>query len=238
MDIKKDNELNKIYNNTTSSDQTIFDAFNSFIFSKDKRIISKMMYRYELVQKVKHLPGDIVEIGVFKGSGIATWCKYCDMLIPNSNKKVIGFDIFGLNPSLFNTYKNGNSMIPVLKRVPPDDILIESVRKRLLNANIQQEKFILVEGDVCKTTKSFAKENPGFRISLLYLDLDLDEPTYETLQNLWDRVVPGGYIVFDEYDYHYFDESNGVDRFLKERNLKYTVCSTNICCPSAYIVKE
>jgi hypothetical protein len=31
----------------------------------------------------------------------------------------------------------------------------------------------------------YAKNCPSFRISLLYLDLDLDKPTYDTLVNLW-----------------------------------------------------
>jgi hypothetical protein len=72
----------------------------------------------------------------------------------------------------------------------------------------------------------------------LYLDLDLDEPTFAALESLWDRIVPGGYVVFDEYDYHVFDESTAVDRFLKSRNITYKVRSTNMYAPSAYLVKE
>ena len=82
------------------------------------------------------------------------------------------------------------------------------------------------------------KENPGFRISLLYVDLDLNEPVYESLKNLWDRILPGGYIIFDEYEYHKFDESNGVDRFLKDFNISYDVVSTNWMAPTAYLIKK
>ena len=53
--------------------------------------------------------------------------------------------------------------------------------------------------------------------SILYLDLDLYKPTYKALVNLWDNVVEGGLIIFDEYGYHNWSESQAVDRFIKEK---------------------
>ena len=47
---------------------------------------------------------------------------------------------------------------------------------------------------------SIAKaDNPGVRISLLHFDCDLYRPTITALQCLWDLVVPGGIVAFDEY---------------------------------------
>lgn len=129
-------------------------------------------------------------------------------------------------------------MKTVYNKVTNDELSVDNVKNKLLNINNDNSKFILVEGDVCITTKKFVNENPGFRISLLYIDLDLNEPVYESLKNLWDRILPGGYIIFDEYEYHKFDESNGVDRFLKDFNIKYEVISTNWMTPSAYIIKK
>jgi hypothetical protein len=73
---------------------------------------------------------------------------------------------------------------------------------------------------VSKTTLSFSKENPGFKISLLYLDLDLEIPTYDTLSNFWDNMTKGGIIVLDEYGYHKWSESKGVDRFINEKGIE------------------
>ena len=67
------------------------------------------------------------------------------------------------------------------------------------------------------------------------MDLDLEIPTYDTLVNLWDNVTRGGLIVFDEYGYHKWSESKGVDRFIKERNLE--IKSLDFACPTAYIKK-
>ena len=82
------NELNTIYNHNlknVSSDSN-YKSFNDFIFSNDIKIIGKLLHRYDFFNKVKDLPGDIVEVGVFKGSGIATFSKFIEIYCPNSKK--------------------------------------------------------------------------------------------------------------------------------------------------------
>ena len=208
-------ENNDIYNKNKKNmpSDAVYKAFNEFIFSNDIKVLGKMLYRYKFYDKVSNLPGDIVELGVFKGSGVSTFVKFIEIFHPNSNKKVIGFDLFDSKNDTIEKYKNGDKMKIVYDRVDDDDLSLKSVLNNLNNTNIDDSKYILVKGDVSKTTKEFVTENPGFRISLLYIDLDLDEPCYHSLNNLWDRILPGGIIVFDEYEYHKFDESVGVDRF-------------------------
>ena len=218
--------------------QQIYDSFNSFIFSNDIRIIGKLLHRFSFFEKTKHLAGDIVEVGVFKGSGVASWLKMIEIYMPHSNRKVIGFDIFDSKENIFTSFKNGDRMTAVLDRTTKNDLSLQKVTESLESTKISPSKFILVQGDVCKTAKTFVELNPGFRISLLYIDLDLDEPGYHSLLNLWDRIVPGGYIVFDEYEYHKFDESCGVDRFLKEKNIEYTIETTKFIGPTAFMIKK
>ena len=85
--ISNENKLNEI-------EQSVYDKFNNFIFSDDLKLTGKLLHRFEYFLKTKDLPGDIVEVGVFKGSGISTFNKFIQIYCPNSNKKVIGFDIF------------------------------------------------------------------------------------------------------------------------------------------------
>jgi hypothetical protein len=89
------------------------------------------------------------------------------------------------------------------------------------------KKYILVEGDIEYTLPKFLEENPGFRISMLYIDVDIERSTYNGLKYLWNRILPGGVILFDEYEYHKFSESSGVDKFLHERKIAYEIKSTN-----------
>ena len=78
-------------------------------------------------------------------------------------------------------------------------------------------------------------KNPGFKISVLYMDLDLADATYDALTALWPRVSKGGLVIFDEYAYHEWSESQGVDRFFKDLDVQLTVLHTE--CPTAYIRK-
>ena len=232
--------LDTIYNydGKNAPTQSTYDNFNAFMFSSDVRVVGKLFHRFNFFEKTRHLAGDIVELGVFKGSGVASWLKMIEIYMPHSNRKVIGFDVFGENNALFDTFKNGTKMHTVVARTSESELRLDKVKSNLVATGISSAKYVLVQGDVCKTSKTFVDANPGFRISLLYIDLDLDEPVYHSLVNLWDRIVPGGYIVFDEYEYHAFDESNGVDRFLRERNIEYTIETTNFIGPTAFMIKK
>ena len=240
--INQTSELLQITNNNTkiNTQDSIYNSFNDFIFSNDIKVLGKLLHRFEYFNQVKHLPGDIIEIGVFKGSGIATFSKFLDIYCPNSNKKIIGFDIFQKNSNEIlskDVSLDKNNMNTVYSRVDINELTLQSVENRLKNMNIHQ-KYSLIEGDVEDTLPIFLEKNPGLRISLLYIDCDIERPTYFSLKYLWDRLLPGGIILFDEYEYHSFSESNGVDKFLKERNIKYNIKSTNFMCPTAYLIKE
>ena len=55
---------------------------------------------------------------------------------------------------------------------------------------------------------------------------------------LYDRIVRGGIIIFDEYACEKWTESNAVDRFLKEHpdlNIKTLLWGRT---PTAYIIKN
>ena len=234
-EISNNNKLNEI-------SQSVYDKFNNFIFSNDKKLLGKLLHRFEYFLKVKDLPGDIVEVGVFKGSGVSSFIKFIDIYCPNSNKKVVGFDIFNTVEASEILSKDGetdkDSMKVVYDRVEHSDLTLESVSERLKGTEVSEDKFKLIKGDVEESLPKFLAENQGFRISLLYIDVDLDRPTYNSLKFLWDRILPGGIVLFDEYEYHKFSESTGVERFLKEKGLDYSLKSTNWVAPTAFIVKK
>jgi hypothetical protein len=185
---------------------------------------------------VKELVGDILEFGVFRGSGMAIFLKLYELYEPNSVSKVIGFDHFNRDNTLNDLEGlNKDYMDCVLSRVDNNELSINSVSKNLsvFNAN----RYLLIEGDAIKMSRQFSTENPGARIKLLYMDLDLGDPTYNVLKILWNKVVKGGIVVFDEYAYHKWDEANGVDKFLKEIDGQYEIFNTKIHNPTMYIKK-
>ena len=231
-----------IYNKqgNINQNQNIFDSFNNFILSEDRNIFNKLSSRILFYEMVKHLNGDIVECGVFKGSGVLTWLKILELHEPNSIKKIIGFDFFDKTFVEDLTDINDKELMSQVfnrcDKLAISDISYDSIREKILSFKFSQEKFELVKGNISETSKIFVEQRPGFRISLLYLDLDLDKPTYDTLNNFWDNIVSGGVVVFDEYAYHNWSESNGVDRFIKEKKLKLQ--PTKIKAPTAFLIKE
>lgn len=233
--ISNENKLNDI-------EQNIYDKFNNFIFSDDLKLTGKLLHRFEHFLNVKDLPGDIVEVGVFKGSGMASFMKFIEIYGPNSNKKVIGFDIFDTDDAESILENDGStdkdSMKVVYNRVNHDELTYDSVKERLENTGVSSDKFKLIKGDVQYSIPKYLKENKGFRVSLLYIDVDLDRPTYYTLKYLWERILPGGVIIFDEYEYHKFSESAGVEKFLRESGVEYSLQSTNWIAPTAFMVKK
>jgi len=219
--------------------QAFYDAFNGFILSSDTKVFGKLLARTLLVNQVKDLPGDIVECGVFKGTGMLSFLKLKRYLCPNSGKKVIGFDFFNsenLVNSLSGQDKEAMSTLFEKRNYKHDVQHVNKFKDVILNFGFEEHEFELVEGDITTTAHSYVSERPGFRISLLYIDLDLDIPTYEALNAMWDRVVKGGIVVFDEYAFHKWSEAKGVDRFFADKDVE--IRSMNYICPSAYVVKK
>tara|TARA_B100001094_G_scaffold270656_1_gene275607 strand:- start:34359 stop:35054 length:696 start_codon:yes stop_codon:yes gene_type:complete len=219
--------------------QNLYDFFNGFILSADTKVFGKLLARTLLVDQVKDLPGDIVECGVFKGTGMLTFLKIKRFLCPNSGKKVVGFDFFNsdkLVESLSGIDKEAMGTLFDKRGYKHEDNQAQLFGEFVKSCGFEDHEFELVAGDITKTAYEYAKERPGFRISLLYIDLDLDIPTYETLNALWDRVVKGGIVVFDEYAFHKWSESAGVDRFFADKDIQLK--TLNYICPTAYVVKK
>ena len=206
-----------IYNNIKETNQSIYDAYNNLVFNNDKRVFQKMIKKIELYLELKNedIFGDIVEFGVFKGGGVALWLKLKELYEPHSLTRIIGFDFFAPEETL-NTLseKNKDLMSNVLKRVSIDELSLESVTSRLSVFN--KENYMLIKGDAVEQSNIYYATNVGAKIKLLYMDLDVGEPTYKILITLWDKLSIGGIIICDEYGFHGWDETLGVDKFLKQ----------------------
>ena len=219
--------------------QDLYDNFNGFILSDDLKVFGKLLARTLLMDQVKNVPGDIVECGVFKGTGLLTFLKLKRYLCPNSLKKVIGFDFFNsdkLIESLTSIDKEAMSTLFKERNYNHEEGQQKLFQEFITKLGFEEHEFELVAGDIKNTASKFASERPGFRISLLYLDLDLGEPTEAALEALWDRVCKGGIVVFDEYEFHKWSEANGVDNFFKDKDVE--IKTLNYICPSAYVVKK
>lgn len=216
--------------------QEVFDNFNSFIFSKDKKILGKLLSKQFFCEKTKHVPGDIIELGVFKGSGLVAWLKTLEFFDPGC-KKVIGFDVFDQD-ELLTTINTSDKCImkDLFEKRNFNNKGYNVVLEEIINSiGYTPDDYQLVKGNIQSTLKPFLEERPGFRASIINFDLDLEEPTEYALNSLWPRIPKGGILIFDEYGLHEWTESNAVDRFVEKHNL--TLSRTSWHAPTAYVVK-
>lgn len=214
--------------------QSVYDAFNEFIFSSDRKLYAKLISKYFFADMTKNIPGDIVELGVFKGSGMIAWLKALELSSVN-HKKVLGFDFFddeGLLQSISTEDKEVMRSLFSDRDFDPKgyDAVLQS---SLVNAKFSN--FELIKGDVTETAPVYLEQNPGFRASIINFDMDIEEPTEFCLDLLWPRLCKGGVLVFDEYAINEWTESNAVDRFCERHQLELK--STPYFAPSAYLVK-
>lgn len=212
----------------------IWDAYNLLMLGPDTDRLRKVLARYELFRRTLDVPGDIVECGVFKGSGLMMWLKMLAIFAPGSMKRVVGFDMFtsfpapeGYDAAQVEAFVNESQF---------DGVTTEEIEALVTAAGIDAERCELVAGDIVQTAPAYVAERPGLRVSLLNLDLDLEEGTFAALEAFWPRVVPGGIVVLDEYGVHRWTESNAVDRFFagKDARLQTLPWAKS---PTAYVVK-
>ena len=189
--------------NSAGSIPQKLQAFPRYVSRQQQAVY---LYKWELFKQVLDVHGSILEFGVYMGSGLFSFASFSAILEPyNYQRRIIGFDTFTGFPSVSDKDKSTQYDSPELKKggFSVSDNHMSDLQKSIeifdSNRFINHlPKIELVAGDVVKTVPDFLKVNPHTLISLLYLDLDLYEPTISALNDLYDRVVRGGIIAFDE----------------------------------------
>jgi hypothetical protein len=165
--------------------------------------LKRFLAMYEIFKLVLPVKGSIVECGVFKGFGVMSWAKLSAMLEPeNLTRRVYAFDTFAGFPSV--DAKDANRLAdPAVGSLFADSyeelqsLIAEYDRDRFLG---HIDKVHLVKGDVTQTIGPFLAEHPHLVVSLLFLDVDLYEPTRAALRQFVPRMPKGAVLAFDELD--------------------------------------
>lgn len=93
---------------------------------------------------------------------------------------------------------------------------LKKVQERLNATGYPQEHLHYVIGDVMETLKD--KTTLPEKIAILRLDTDWYESSKYELEQLYDNVVVGGVIIFDDY-YHWDGQRRATDEFFESRNI-------------------
>lgn len=159
--------------------------------------------RYILACAAYHcaqLPGDFVECGVYRGTGIKTVIDYFGK--DNFTKTFWGYDTFDYNPVEGHKFEG------------QEDGMFEQIKQRFDGYN--QVK--LVRGLL---PQSLQDKSPA-QISYLHIDLNSAQYEIAVLNELFDRLVPGGVLILDDYEWagDYRLQKIAEDAWFEQRNYR------------------
>jgi hypothetical protein len=101
---------------------------------------------------------------------------------------------------------------------------LERVQAFLHSTGYPLDKLHYVIGDVMETLSD--EKNIPEKIAILRLDTDWYESSKFELEKMYDKVVPGGVIIFDDY-YHWNGQRKATDEFFETINMKYDFVNMN-----------
>ena len=152
---------------------------------------------YNLYNMAKHagcLPGDIAEVGVYKGGSAYLLGKVIDV-----SKTIFLFDTFTGMPK---------SNLKIDKHIPGDfkDTSVEDVAKFLETVHA---RYIITPGFFPKTAANIRDKT----FSFVHCDADLYNSVMSCCEFFYPRLVGGGILMFDDYG---FDSCPGAKRAVDE----------------------
>ena len=161
-----------------------------FLYANTLR--SRFLHFYNLLGEVKELNGVIVECGVGVGQSLFHFSAISNSI--GKPRRIYGFDTFEGIPDPTSEDGEWNAGIRgdwnYSRARVIENLLLAGLDGEFIATNIT-----LVPGEFAQTLPGYS-EGP---IALLHIDADIYESYKIALESLYDYVVPGGIIAFDEY---------------------------------------
>lgn len=197
----------------------------------------------EFLNKIKHIEGDILEIGTFKGN---TTKIICEFIIENKlNKKIYSIDTFKGYTDRDLTHSVPEYDLNHLERAKSH---VKSKRwnhsKSIVESQLSQYKGICTiwEGDSVKTLPKYIKESSISQISFLFVDCNMYLPSISSMELIYPLIPTGGIIAIDEHWLQVYKkfggESKALFEFAKKTNLTPLEYGKSPISPSHYIIKK
>ena len=196
-----------------------------------------------------NIDGAIVECGVDAGTFEYIWIN--ELMKNNTVRDIYLYDTFaGLVEPSEHDYTCEDSSLYKMNKEEVHDIWVknqinekinnwcytplEQVKNKLNSTGYPENNLHYIVGDVMETLKD--KKNIPDKIAILRLDTDWYESSKYELEQMYDNVVLGGVIIFDDY-YHWQGQRKATDDFFRSRNIEYTFANIGNGKTSAIIKK-
>ena len=214
----------------------------------ERILMVRFLAHWELYKKVMDLPGSILEMGVSRGVSFFSFYKFLEITHPSdTGRRVYGIDSFeGLTDFSDKDGQETEGAVAADRKLggwsagPVEGELTSLVDLHNADNILARERIKIIKGRVQDALPTLLNGTPGLRFSLVHFDMDLYEPTKFALDAIWDFIVPGGVLVFDEYAVVPWEgETRAVDEFRKERGISSKMEKLPWApTPGAFFVKE
>jgi O-methyltransferase len=186
-----------------------------------ERLISLSRGIDHIVQQ--RIPGDIVECGVWRGGSMLLVARKLARL-KDTGRKLYLFDTFeGMS-------EPGSEDVSAVDNTPARDLMnaadkmagdnvwcyssLDEVKANLGKAGYPLENIRFIKG---KVEDTLPEPSIG-QIALLRLDTDWYESTKHELETLYDKLVPGGILIIDDYG-HWSGSQKAVDEYIAAKKI-------------------
>jgi O-methyltransferase len=182
-------------------------------------IISESIYK-------NNIQGDIVECGTWRG-GMSIYL--ANLFLDRTIWVCDSFEGFQPLEKVRYVYHKRERHIPEFDILPENQNSIRggrSIKISLDEVKLNFKEFNFEDKNI-KFLKGWVKDTLDPKsclikdISLLRIDVDAYSATLEVLESLYDKIVSGGYIIFD--DSALTECEDAIETFKKNRNLEFTL---------------
>jgi O-methyltransferase len=182
------------------------DADFQYIYSQIKENTLVDIYRcyelWEIVEKVSKLDdtASLIEVGVWKGGTSAIIAKKLAQLHSHSTFYMADTFTGVAKASDKDKFYNGGEHAETTQEIV----------EKLLEGNYDEYK--ILKGVFPDDTAHLILANEKF--NFCHIDVDVYESAKGIVEWIWNKLIPGGVIVFDDYGFH---TCNGVTRYVNEQ---------------------
>jgi len=189
--------------------QLIFTVKPNFTMVKTNNLVNL----YNLVQKVnsRSTIGDIVECGVWNGGSAAIMASACASSQGGIDRRIWLFDSFAGLPT---PGPRDGAMERKYYFQGMNKGSVEEVKRVFGKLSLPMENIKICAGWFSATLPAADIQ----RIAILHIDADWYSSVMAVLETMYDKVVPGGFVVLD--DYGYWDGcTQAIENFIREHKI-------------------
>lgn len=208
-------QLTDMFKNAPMTDKDLM--FNLGLFVRSSLLV-KYIVLNSIYERVKHLPGVMMEFGVWYGQNLVLLENLRAIHEPfNKQRRFVGFDTFKgyagqtdkdkksdvWNVDSYSSNVDYQSYLAKLLEIHEGSNVLGHIRGR----------HKLVAGDVTVTVPKYFEDHPETLVAFAFFDMGLYKPTKVALEKVVEHSMPGTIILLDELTW---DESPGEAIAFKE----------------------